>query len=108
MPVFDAEPTLVRAIEHVLALATPRSLEVIVVDDGSRDRSLAIAREIAARESRVRVLSKANGGEASALNTGFREARASRFVAIVEADVEVERDWLETCLAVLEREPDAW
>ena len=60
-----------------------------------------------AQDPRIRVFTKANGGEASALNVGFREARGN-FIAIVEGDVEVAPDWLETCLAILEKEPDVF
>lgn len=106
-PCYAAERTLPATLACVLGQRTARALEVIVVDDGSPDGSLEVARAWAARDVRVRVVGKANGGEASALNVGWREARGD-FVAIVEADVEPAPDWLETCLGVLEREPDAW
>lgn len=106
-PCYAAESTLPVTLSCVLNQHTSREVEVIVIDDGSPDRSLEVAREWAARDARVRVIGKQNGGEASALNAGWREARG-RFVGIVEADVEPAAEWLETCLAVLEREPDAW
>src|SRR5205807_8738827 len=46
------------------------------------------------------------GGEASALNAGFRDAKG-RYLAIVEADVELAPDWLETCFQVLDSDKDA-
>lgn len=106
-PCYAAEATLPAALACGLGQRTSRTLEVIVVDDGSPDGSLAIARAWADRDPRVRVVAKSNGGEASALNAGWREARGG-FVAILEADVEPAPDWLETCLAVLEQEPDVW
>jgi len=99
-PAYAAEDTLEAALAAILAQDTERSLEVIVVDDGSPDGTLAVAERIAAAEPRVRAVATENGGEASALNVGFREARGD-FVAIVEADVEPEPRWLETCLAAL-------
>lgn len=107
MPAWSAEETLPRALACALAQRTSRSLEVLVVDDGSPDRTRAVAEEVALRDPRVRVLTQTNGGEAKALNTGWREARG-RYVAILEADVEAAPDWLETCLGVLEQEPAAW
>ena len=106
-PAYQAEDTLGVALGKILAQDTPRSFEVIVVDDGSTDRSVAIVEEVAARDSRVRVISKENGGEASALNAGWREARGT-YVAIVEGDVEPAPDWLEICLQALEAEADVW
>jgi GT2 family glycosyltransferase len=107
-PIFDAEPTLARSLDAILSQRTGRTFEVVAVDDGSRDGSLAIARAYEKKDPRVRVLEKPNGGEASALNVGFRAAQGKRWIAIVEADVEPEPDWLETCLAVLESEPTTW
>lgn len=106
-PVFEAEETLDATLAAILAQETPRPFEVVVVDDGSRDGSRALAERWAAREPRVRVVSRPNGGEAAALNTGWRLARG-RFVAIVEADVEPAPDWLARCLAALEAEPGVW
>ncbi len=106
-PAYEAEDTLGRALTTILAQETPRSFEVLVVDDGSTDRSVAIAEEVASRDARVRVIRKENGGEASALNAGWREARGT-YVAIIEGDVEPEPDWLEICLGVLDAEPDVW
>jgi glycosyltransferase involved in cell wall biosynthesis len=105
-PVFDCEDTLARALEGILSQRTSRPFEVVIVDDGSRDGSLEVARSFERRSpERVRVFTKANGGEASALNVGFRQA-TGKFLAIVEGDVELAPDWLETCASVLEREPD--
>lgn len=106
-PAYAAEDTLDAALEAILGQRTARAFEVIVVDDGSPDGTLARARAWAARDPRVRALTRPNAGEAAALNTGWAAARG-RFVAILEADVEPAPDWLETCLAVLEAEPDAW
>ena len=65
------------------------SLEVIVVNDGSTDGSLAIMRSHEATDDRVRVIDKPNGGYGSAVNRGFSEARGT-YLAILEPD-----DWAE-------------
>ena len=106
-PVYRAEDTPSAALEHILAQETQRAFEVLVVDDGSPDRSGEIAQGFAERDPRVRVITKPNGGEASALNAGWREARG-RLVAIVEGDVESRPDWLERCLVEMEKDPEVW
>lgn len=72
-----------RAIESALA-QTHAEVEVIVVDDGSRDDSLAVIHRYA---DRVRIVAKPNGGQGSAYNAGFALARGE-LVAFLDAD-----DW---------------
>ena len=71
---YNAEARIERALETVLA-QTLASLEVVVVDDGSADATVAVATAVAATDPRVRVLQQRNGGPASARNHGIREAR---------------------------------
>ncbi|MBI3723483.1 glycosyltransferase [bacterium] len=107
VPVFDAADTLARSVACIVQQKTARTFEVVIVDDGSRDGSARVAAELARKhEGKVRVLEKENGGEASALNLGFAAARGA-FIAIVEADVELDPGWLDECASVLEREPGA-
>lgn len=90
VPCFNEERTLQSCIERVLALKhdSDLSLEIIIVDDCSRDRSLAIARELEVRHPEVRVLQHVrNQGKGAALRTGFREA-TGEFVAVQDADLE--------------------
>jgi GT2 family glycosyltransferase len=84
MAVYDAEPYLVQAIESILAQSF-RDLELIAVDDGSRDGSLAILAGFAARDPRVRMIRRAHGGLAPTRNAALAEARGE-FVAVMDAD----------------------
>lgn len=71
------------AIESVLAQDFPvEQLEVLVVDDGSTDDTRGVVAQFG---DRVRYLYKRNGGQASALNLGFQEARG-KYVALLDAD----------------------
>jgi glycosyltransferase involved in cell wall biosynthesis len=80
VPVYDGEQFLADALRSVLG-QTRRPDEVIVVDDGSSDRSGEIARSFAG----VRVLQQPNGGQASALNAGVAQSRGD-FLAFLDAD----------------------
>lgn len=87
MPVFNAERYLARSIGSVL-VQTFRDFELIVVDDGSTDGSLAIARGLADRDVRVRVIAKGvNEGNPKALNSGM-EWVGGELVALMDADDE--------------------
>jgi glycosyltransferase involved in cell wall biosynthesis len=89
IPCFDEEQTLAACANRVLEIQDESlSLEVLLVDDCSRDRSLAIAESLAARNPEIRVLRHTkNQGKGAALRTGFREATGD-FVAVQDADLE--------------------
>lgn len=72
MPAYNAERWIVSAIESVLE-QTWRNVELIVVDDGSRDGTLAAARSV--RSARVKVLTQANAGPCAARNTALPHAQ---------------------------------
>ncbi len=84
VPVYNAEKFLARCIDSLLA-QTYHNIEVILVDDGSRDGSPAICDEYAARDSRVRVIHKSNGGVSAARNDGIDAARGE-FTAFCDND----------------------
>jgi glycosyltransferase involved in cell wall biosynthesis len=104
VPCFDEERTLRTCVERVLAIAEAQlSLEVIIVDDCSRDASFAIARELADKHPEVVVLHhEKNQGKGAALRTGFREATGD-YVAVQDADLEYDPTELKRLLAPLVR-----
>ena len=82
IPLYQTEAYIADALRSVLA-QTYRDFEVIVVDDGSRDRGPEIAR--ATGDARVRVVTQENRGLAGARNTGIRQA-TTEFIALLDAD----------------------
>jgi glycosyltransferase involved in cell wall biosynthesis len=108
LPVFNGATTLTEAIES-LQRQTFTSFRVIVVDDGSTDRTLEILAGLAARDSRITILTQPNQGTVAALNAGLRLCQAE-FVARQDADdisdpsrLAVELDYLRNhtdCVAV--------
>ena len=88
VPIYKAEACLVRCVNSILA-QTYSNLEVVLVDDGSPDRSGAICEKYAAADSRVKVIHKENGGVSSARNAGI-EVATGIWVMFVDSD-----DWLE-------------
>jgi glycosyltransferase involved in cell wall biosynthesis len=84
VPAFNAVETLARTLESIMA-QTYRHLEILVVDDGSKDGTCELAEKFAQRDARIRVLTKMNGGVASARNLGILEAKGE-YVAPVDAD----------------------
>ena len=84
MPVYNTETFVRDALSSVLEQSY-RNLEVVVVDDGSIDRSMDIVRELAARDPRVRVVSQPNAGLGAARNTGWQNARG-HYLTFCDAD----------------------
>lgn len=99
VPVYNAEPFLRRCSDSILN-QTFRELELLLVDDGSTDRSGEMCDEIARQDSRVRVFHKPNGGVSSARNLGLDEA-AGEYIAFADSDDWLEPDALELLLRAL-------
>ncbi len=87
VPVYNAEARLRRCAESILAQDYPE-LELILVDDGSRDGSYDLICRLARQDARVKAIHKENGGVSSARNRGLAEA-SGRYVQFADAD-----DWL--------------
>jgi glycosyltransferase involved in cell wall biosynthesis len=104
MPVHNAAAHLAAAIRSALG-SDLRELEVIVVDDGSTDASLSIARSL--EDERLTILTQpASGGPSRPRNFGIARARAP-YVALLDADDELKPDKLSGAVAALEAHPQA-
>lgn len=84
MPVYNVEKYLPESIESVLN-QDHQNLELILIDDGSPDRSGQICDEYAAKDNRVRVIHQSNGGAAAAKNAGLRVATGT-YLSFVDSD----------------------
>lgn len=91
-PVYQAEAYLHRCADSILAQSFT-DFELLLIDDGSRDRSGEICDEYAAKDGRVHVIHQANGGVCSARNRGIEEARGE-YTIHVDPDDWVEPDFL--------------
>lgn len=87
VPVYNVERYLPQCIDSILN-QTFRDIEVILVDDGSPDRSGAICDEYTARDQRIKVLHRPNAGVSAARNAGIAAASAP-FIGFVDSD-----DWI--------------
>ena len=81
IPAYNAAAYVTRAIESALAQTYP-PLEILVIDDGSSDRTAEIVERLPAP---VRLIRKANGGPATARNLGALQARGN-WLALLDAD----------------------
>ena len=96
MPVYNVEKYLPTMVDSVLA-QTYRDFELIMVDDGSPDNSPALCDDYAARDPRVRVIHKENGGVSTARNAGIEAARGE-YIYFADSDDYLYPETLETIM----------
>lgn len=99
LPVYGVEAYLAECVDSLLRQTYER-LEIILVDDESPDRCGRICDDYAAKDSRVLVIHKKNGGAASARNAGL-EAATGELICFVDSDDTVEPDYVQVLLETL-------
>lgn len=97
IPCYNSGAYLGACMDSVLA-QTMEDFEAILIDDGSRDDTLAVAQAYAGRDARVRVLAQENRGVAAARNLGLEHARGE-WVTFVDSDDLLPKNALETMLS---------
>lgn len=93
VPVYKAEKYLPACLDSLLG-QTYQNFELLLVDDGSPDKCWEILQQYAARDARVRIFRKENGGVSSARNFGLRQAKGE-YIGFVDSDDFVAPQYLE-------------
>lgn len=92
VPIYNAESTIKQCVDSILSLDY-KDFELLLIDDGSQDGSLAICDEYAKQDVRVTVYHKENGGVSSARNVGLDKAQGE-WITFIDSDDEVSSDYL--------------
>lgn len=101
VPVYNAEPFLKRCIKSILNQSY-QNLELILIDDGSKDASGTICDEFKAVDDRITVIHQANGGQSKARNTGI-EASIGEYIGFVDSDDYVELTMYEELIQAIKK-----
>lgn len=101
IPVYRAEQYIQRCAQSVLGQKVT-DLELLLIDDGSPDRSGALCDQIAAQDGRVRVIHRGNGGVSAARNAGIEEA-SGEYIQFVDADDTITSDYSAALVEAMER-----
>lgn len=89
IPAYNEEITIKKTIESILQSNYPNEFNVIVIDDGSKDNTLKLAKQI--KDKRVQVFTKSNGGKGTALNLGISKAKGE-IIFTMDADTYVDKN----------------
>ena len=102
VPVYNVQEYLKRCVDSILA-QTYENMEIILVDDGSKDSSGQICDSYAEKDNRIRVIHKENGGSNSARLAGVRAAMCE-YICFVDSDDWIEPVMIEKMMEAAERE----
>ena len=97
IPIYNSEAYIDRCLRSIQQQSYS-CLEILVVDDGSVDKSLQICEKFAAADTRIRILSQKNRGVSAARNTAVENARGN-YIAFVDSDDWVEPTYIEKMLS---------
>lgn len=105
VPIYNVEKYLRQCIDSILS-QTYTNLEIILVDDGSKDKSGDICDYYKEKDARIKVIHKTNGGLSSARNAGL-EIATGEYIGYVDSDDYIAPDMYECLLKALEQHPEA-
>lgn len=94
VPIYNSEKYIKRCIDSIINQSY-RNIEIILIDDGSTDNSRNICEKYSNIDSRIKVISKKNGGVSSARNEGITNAKGE-YIMFVDADDWIEKEAIET------------
>lgn len=102
IPVYNSEEYLDQCLTSVIK-QTYKNIEIILIDDGSSDRSLEIIEGHAKADARVKILRKKNGGVASARNCGVKHS-SGKYIAFVDSDDFLDDNYISHMIKVAEKD----
>lgn len=105
IPCYNAAGYVGRCLNSIIPQVREGETEIIAVDDGSRDNTLAILREEEKRHPFIKVLSQRNAGPSVARNNGVKEAKG-KYIWFVDADDCIEPGAIDILSASMEKDPD--
>ena len=100
IPIYNAEKYLEDCIKSILN-QTYKNLQIILVNDGSKDNSISICEEYAKKDNRVEIINKKNGGVSSARNEGLKKA-FGKYIQFLDSDDVLDFDYIEKMVYDLE------
>ena len=104
IPLYNCEKYIEKCLNSLIK-QTYRNIEIIVVDDGSKDSSLSVCKELSKKDKRIKVFPKKNGGVSSARNYGISKANGY-YLCFVDADDWVDEKYCESLVTGYDKNID--
>lgn len=102
IPVYNAEKYIERGLNSIVRQTIFEKLDVIIINDGSKDKSLKLCEQYSKKYENIKIFSKENGGVSSARNLGLEKVK-TKYVCFFDVDDTVELDMYEKLLDIIER-----
>jgi hyaluronan synthase len=104
IPVYNQE-SLIEKVIHAVLKSTYPNIEVVAVNDGSKDKTGLVLDALAKENQNLKVLHKTNGGKRTAVATGFYASRGD-YIVLIDSDSVVDRHAIEELMKVLSANPE--
>lgn len=101
VPVYNVEKFLYRCVSSLLN-QTYKNIEILLIDDGSKDSSGALCDEWATKDTRIKVVHKENQGLGMARNTGIEHASGD-YICFCDSDDDIDPKTIQTCMAEMQK-----
>ena len=105
VPIYNTEKYLDECIESIVN-QTYKNLEIILIDDGSKDKSPQMCDEWAKKDNRIKIIHKSNEGAGASRNRGIAVA-TGKFIYFVDSDDYIAPTLVEKCLNAISKSPSA-
>jgi len=102
VPIYNVEPYLRRCLDSIVG-QTYKNIEIILVNDGSKDNSLCICNEYKEKDNRIIVVDKKNGGLGSARNAGLNIA-SGKYILFIDSDDYISTKMTERLLVTMKEQ----
>lgn len=99
IPIYNTEPYIHKCMDSIIN-QTYGNLEIILIDDGSTDKSGSICDEYSKGDNRVKVVHRENGGQSSARNLGI-EVSKGKYIGFIDSDDYVDEKYVEYLLSLI-------
>lgn len=100
IPIYNNSKFLEKLLNNVIC-QTYKDIEIILIDDGSKDNSLQICKKFQQKDKRIKVISKENGGVSSARNKGI-EMVTGEYITFVDSDDNIDKNYINTLVNNIE------